>query len=425
LNLGSSLSLAWIAPFAGLLLSIAIVPLAAAHFWEKNRNKALVSALFLLPVAVMLLLYGAEGRTELAHTLIEYVSFIILLASLYTISGGIVLEGDLQATPLTNTTFLGVGAVLANLVGTTGASMLLIRPLLKTNSERTRVKHVVIFFIFVVSNIGGLLTPLGDPPLFLGFLRGVPFEWTFKLLPMWATTVGVVLAIFFALDAWHYNQETLGVQRRDAVEIRPLRVRGNLNFVWLAGVMGAVFLPMPWKEIGMASMAVAAYLTTKSDLRARNQFSFHAIIEVAVLFVGIFVTMVVPVAILKARGADLGVREPWQFFWASGALSSFLDNAPTYVTFLALGQSLTPSLGGAMSTLPLLDGAIAEPLLVAISCGCVFMGANTYIGNGPNFMVKAIADDAGVKMPSFFGYMGYSAAVLIPTFVFITFVFFR
>ncbi|MBI3073900.1 MAG: sodium:proton antiporter [Deltaproteobacteria bacterium] len=425
MNLGSTISLAWGAPFAGLLLSIAIVPLAASRFWEKNRNKAIVSALFLAPVAVMLLVNGAEGRTELAHTLIEYVSFIILLASLYTISGGIVLEGDIQATPLTNTTFLGVGAVLANLVGTTGASMLLIRPLLKTNSERARIKHVVIFFIFIVSNIGGLLTPLGDPPLFLGFLRGVPFEWTLRLLPIWATAVGAVLAIFFVVDSWHYNRESLSDRRRDAIEVEPLRLRGNLNFVWLAGVVGSVFLPTPWKEIGMATAAVLAYATTNPDLRARNQFSFHAIIEVAILFVGIFVTMVVPVAILKARGAELGVREPWHFFWASGVLSSFLDNAPTYVTFVALAQSLTSATGGAPAVLHLADGGIAEPLLVAISCGCVFMGANTYIGNGPNFMVKAIADGAGVKMPSFFGYMGYSAAVLLPIFVFITFVFFR
>ncbi len=407
-------ALAWALPFAGLLLAIAILPLVASHFWESNARKLAVAAVLAAPVLVLYLRAHPEA---LVHAARDYLSFIVLLGGLFVISGGILLEGDLEATTRTNATLLAAGALLASFVGTTGASMLLVRPLLQTNRERKRVAHTVVFFIFLVSNIGGCLTPLGDPPLFLGYLIGVPFAWTLRLFVPWLFTVALVLAVYVAWDRRERAREAQADLKRDFYEVRPLRVAGKENLVLLGGVLAAVaLLGAPWRELSIVSLAVLSYRQTDPELRKANRFTFQPILEVAALFAGIFVTMLPALDILKARGAELGVREPWQFFWATGALSSFLDNAPTYLTFLALakGLGLAPEVVG-----------VSHEVLVAISLGAVFMGANTYIGNGPNFMVRAIAEERGVPMPSFGGYMLYSGAVLIPIFVVVTVVFFR
>jgi Na+/H+ antiporter NhaD/arsenite permease-like protein len=403
-----------ILPFVVMLLAIAVCPLWAPHWWESNRNKLLASGILGVPV---LAVYAVRDPHAIVDVALDYVPFIILLSALYAISGGIRLRGDLVASPLTNTTFLGVGGVLASFVGTTGASMLLIRALLQTNRERTRVKHTLVFFIFIVSNIGGMLTPLGDPPLFLGYLEGVPFAWTFRLWPQWASMVVVLLAVYFVYDSIQFTREPLSAIRRDRARVEPLRVDGVLNVVWLAAVVMAVaLLRAPWREVVIVAVTAVSLRTTPAAIRRANGFSAAPMIEVAVLFAGIFVTMVPALELLRLRGAELGVREPWQFFWATGVLSSFLDNAPTYLTFLALGQGLR---------LPADLVGVPAPILAAVSVGAVAMGANTYIGNAPNFMVKAIAEEAGVKMPSFFGYMAYSGAILIPLFLAVTLVFYR
>jgi Na+/H+ antiporter NhaD/arsenite permease-like protein len=403
----------WALPFVGLLLSIAILPLAAAHFWESNLRKLGVCAALSAPV---LALYLHARPESLVHAGADYVSFLVLLGGLFVISGGILLEGNLEATPWTNAGFLGVGALLASFVGTTGASMLLIRPLLQTNRERKHVVHTVVFFIFLVSNIGGCLTPLGDPPLFLGYLLGVPFAWTFRLFVPWLFTTALVLAVYVLWDGRAHAREAKVDLKRDFYEVRRLRVAGRENFLLLAGVLASVaFLHAPWREVAIVALALVSYHRTDAELHEANRFTFQPILEVAALFAGIFVTMLPAIHILQARGAELGVREPWQFFWATGALSSFLDNAPTYVTFLALARSLR---------LPAEVVGVPHDLLRAISLGAVFMGANTYIGNGPNFMVRSIAEERGVKMPSFGGYMLYSGAVLLPAFALVTLVFF-
>jgi Na+/H+ antiporter NhaD/arsenite permease-like protein len=316
-----------------------------------------------------------------------------------------------------NTGFLAIGALMASFVGTTGASMLLIRPLLQTNRERTQVRHTVIFFIFLVSNIGGMLTPLGDPPLFLGYLQGVPFAWTFSLWRPWLLMLVVLLAAYFVWDTRAYTHEPLAAIRRDRAQLEPLRVRGALNVLPLAGVVGAVaLLGAPWRELAIVGLAGLSAWRTPREIHRANGFTTYPIIEVAVLFLGIFLTMIPALELLRLRGDELGVRAPWQFFWATGVLSSFLDNAPTYLTFLALAQGLrlAPEVVGVPAT-----------ILSAISVGAVAMGANSYIGNAPNFMVKAIAEEAGVKMPSFAGFMAYSAGILLPLFVVVTLAFFR
>ena len=406
-------ALIWTFPFASLLLAIALVPLAAPHFWDSNLRKLAVSLALGAPV---LALYVVNAPHALLDTGRDYVSFMILLGSLFVISGGVLMDGDLEATPLVNTAFLGLGALFASFVGTTGASMLLIRPLLHTNSERRHVVHTVVFFIFLVSNIGGSLTPLGDPPLFLGYLQGVPFTWTFRLLPQWLFTCGLLLVIYFAWDTWAHAREPVSHIARDRTERRPLHVTGIENLVLLAGIVAAAaFLSAPWREGAMVALALLSWLRTSHHIRHANHFSLHPILEVAAVFAGIFLTMVPALDILRAHGAALGVREPWQFFWSVGLLSSFLDNAPTYLAFLALGQGLH---------LPAEVVGVPHRILVAISAGAVFMGANSYIGNGPNFMVRSIAEARGVKMPSFGGYMLYSGAVLIPVFIVVTLVFF-
>ncbi|MDH4196353.1 MAG: sodium:proton antiporter [Candidatus Aminicenantes bacterium] len=412
-NLGLSLPLWTIVPFIGLLLSIAFLPLRAAKFWEHHRNKALVCIAWSIPVAAYFLFRAPH---ELLLSLKDYASFLLLLTALYVVSGGIVLRGDIRATPEVNATFLFIGAVLANLIGTTGASMVLIRPLLQTNREREHVRHIPVFFIFLVSNIGGLLTPLGDPPLFMGFLRGVPFFWTLRLFPQWVFMVAAVLAIFYIVDRRAFAREEWAAVARDRAEIKPLRLRGVVNFLWIAGVASGVFLPFPFREALLAAMCVMSLVTTRREYRHLNEFTYNPIIEVAVLFAGIFVTMVPALLILGARGAELGLTRPWQFFWVTGFLSSFLDNTPTYLTFFSLAQGL--GLGGAMLGIPV-------KILLGISAGAVFMGANSYIGNGPNFMVKCIAEEYRLRMPSFFGYMAYSALVLVPLYIVATFIFFR
>ena len=303
-------------PFVAMLLAIAVCPLWVPHWWESNRNKLLASAVLGLPV---LAFYGLRHPAALMHTAVDYVSFILLLAGLFVISGGILLRGDLEATPATNTGFLVLGGVLASFVGTTGASMLLIRPLLQTNGQRTRVKHTVIFFIFIVSNVGGMLTPLGDPPLFLGHLAGVPFTWTFRLWPHWGLMLVVLLAAFFVFDSVQFSREPLAALRRDRARIEPLRVQGGLNAIWLVGVVLAVaFLHAPWREVAIVALAAASLWLTPRRIRRDNGFSVGPMVEVAVLFAGIFLTMIPALELLRLRGDELGVRAPWQFFWASG-----------------------------------------------------------------------------------------------------------
>jgi Na+/H+ antiporter NhaD/arsenite permease-like protein len=402
-----------VVPFVAMLLAIAVGPLWAPRWWESNRNKLVVSALLGVPILVM---YLGRRPGALGAMAEEYVSFIVLLAGLYVISGGILLRGDLEATPRTNVAFLALGSVLASFIGTTGASMLLIRPLLQTNRERTDVRHTVVFFIFLASNIGGLLTPLGDPPLFLGYLQGVPFVWTFRLLAPWGLQVALLLTLYFVWDTRQYENEPIGARRRDRSQVEPLRLSGALNFVALGLVVLTVAcVHAPWREAAIVLLAALSLWRTPRAIRQANGFTAHPIVEVAVLFFGIFLTMIPALELLRLRGSELGVREPWHFFWATGLLSSFLDNAPTYLVFLALGQSL----GLAQEVV-----GVPHAILAAISVGAVSMGANSYIGNAPNFMVKSIAEEQGVKMPSFFGYMLYSGAILLPLFVIVTVVFF-
>jgi Na+/H+ antiporter NhaD/arsenite permease-like protein len=445
--MGAELPLGTVIPFVLLLLSIAVLPLAAGHWWERNRNKGIVSGLLAAIVAIYLVaVWGGHGLHELTDKLMEYTSFIVLLGALYIISGGIYIKGSLSGTPLANTVLLAIGAVLASVIGTTGASVLLVRPLLRANKTREAKAHIVVFFIFVVSNCGGLLTPLGDPPLFLGFLKGVPFLWTLeRLWPQWLAVNLVLLVIFNVYDQFVLDREERqrpGSQLEDVMQHEPLGIEGLLNFVFLGGIIAAIFCsgqfhwPYGVQEGIMLALAILAYLATPAANRTANKFTFGPIIEVAVLFIGIFITMAPALLILNAWGAghrmhDLGhfgMQRPWEFFWASGALSSFLDNAPTYLTFAATAaglQQVDVEDAGYLAEYLAKGGATAESLLAAISCGAVFMGANTYIGNGPNFMVKAIAEENGVKMPSFFGYMAYSGAILIPIFIAVTLVFFR
>jgi Na+/H+ antiporter NhaD/arsenite permease-like protein len=372
--------------------------------------------------------------------LAEYVPFLTLLFALYVIAGGIVVRGDIQATPLTNTTIIAIGGLLASFIGTTGAAMVLIRLLLKTNLERKHKIHTVVFFIFIVANIGGSLLPIGDPPLFLGYLRGVSFFWTLNLYKHWMFMVALLLVIYWAWDTWAYRHEAPRDIRKDETQIEPLRVAGTINFIWILGVVAAVatldpskpfpgteWRPFPYLREGVQlAMVVLSLITTRAGLRQENQFNYVAIGEVACLFIGIFITMQVPIEILQAAGpkmAEAGFAKPWQFFWATGVLSSFLDNAPTYVVYFETATTLPMDSVHAVA-LGETGRHIDFKLLVAISCGAVFMGANSYIGNGPNFMVKTIAEQSGLRMPSFFGYMGYSLLILVPVFILLTFVFF-
>ncbi|MEE9218275.1 MAG: sodium:proton antiporter [Acidobacteriota bacterium] len=451
-SLGASLPLWSVLPFAGLLFSIALFPLLAPHFWHHHYPK--VSAVWALVFAVpFVFAFGAPGWQEIAHIYaIDYFPFIILLWGLFTVSSGILVSGTMRGTPALNTLLLLIGTALASWVGTTGASMLLIRPVLRANAWRQKKIHIVIFFIFLVSNIGGSLTPLGDPPLFLGFLHGVPFFWTLNLLPHMALVSVILLALFFAWDTISYRREPgkAAAQQQAAGGAKRSRVRveGLINLPLLLGIVGAVLMSGLWRPghlnlggvhleiqnlvrdalivlIGLLSLKV-----TPRGLRERNEFTWEPIREVAILFAGIFMTIVPALAILKA-GADgslafllRAVQEPIHYFWVTGSLSAFLDNAPTYLTFFnsALGRFFE-GVPERQAVAMLIDQQ--NIYLVAIATGAVFMGANTYIGNAPNFMVKAIAEENGVPMPSFFGYLfRYSIPILIPCFLLVSWIFF-
>jgi Na+/H+ antiporter NhaD/arsenite permease-like protein len=417
-NMGNILPLGSVAFFAFLLLCIAILPLTHGRFWESNRNKAIICGILSLPVIILFYHYG--DFQPLLHEIKEYFSFIILLTALYIISGGIFLSGDIEATPRNNTLFLLLGGIIANIFGTTGASMLLIRPLLKTNSERKLIAHIPIFFIFVVANIGGLLTPIGDPPLFLGYLRGVPFFWTLRLFPHWLFMMAIILVCFYFVDLHFWRRESPQAIRLDRTRVKALALHGKINIIFIIGVsLSVILLKTPVREGVMIGLSFLSLVFTPKDIRHKNEFHYAPIIEVAILFAGIFITMVPALLILEARGAEFGVRLPWHFFWATGGLSSLLDNAPTYVTFLSMAQGVAHATG-----LPQEIVGVPIRYLEAISVGAVFMGANTYIGNGPNFMVKVICEHHRVRMPSFFGYMLWSCGILVPLFIVVTFIFF-
>lgn len=438
---------AWSAlPFAGILLSIALFPLFAPRFWHHHYPKVSL-AWGLLLVVPFVWAYRGEALHEILHmALLDYIPFIILLAALFTIGGGIYIRGSFRGSPPVNGTILLIGAFLASWIGTTGAAMLLIRPLLRANANRRYRAHTVVFFIFLVANIGGSLTPLGDPPLFLGFLHGVPFFWTFGLIIELLVVGTLVLAIYMAWDSYLWKRESAEVRTASPGEER-LRIEGGINFLFLAGVLAAVIASGVWypgdvtvlgihlgiqnlvRDTVLLALLAASWFLTARPIREANGYSWGPIQEVAILFAAIFATIIPPLAILKAgeAGALAGliraVQTPAQFFWATGILSSFLDNAPTYLTFLstALGR-LQPGLPEREAILRLI--AENNEYLKAIATGAVFMGANTYIGNAPNFMVKAIAEESGVEMPSFFGYMKYSLLVLVPVFLLTTWIFF-
>ena len=423
--LGAELPLVTALPFVALLLVIALAPLAAPAWWHRNRNKALVVMLVSAPILVYLGIHAPGLLNEKLH---EYIGFIVVIGALFVVTGGIHIQGSLAGTPLVNTGMLGLGAVLANLLGTTGASVLLIRPLLRANKRRKRVAHIVIFFIFIVANCGGLLTPVGDPPLLLGFLKGVPFDWTLRLWPQWLLINGSLLVIFHLWDqrALKRDEQALpGSQHKEVLIHEPLRITGGVETLVLLGIIISIVLAA--SSLVIVLLALIGYFAGSQDRRIKNVFSFGPIIEVAVLFAGIFATMAPVLEMLNAwaQRPDFELTKPIHFFWASGALSSVLDNAPTYLAFAASAaglQGVVPH-GAYIGTLAL--NPEAAKLLAAISTGSVFMGANTYIGNAPNFMVKAIAEENGVKMPSFFGYLAYSVGILLPLFVLVSLAFFR
>ena len=443
---GSTLSVAWAVPFAGILLSIALMPLLTPIFWHHHFGKVAAAwgALFLVPFAVV---YGpAVAGAGFVHALLaEYIPFIVLLTALFTVAGGIHIRGNLHGSPGLNTAILAIGAALASVMGTTGASMLLLRPLIRANDNRVHRVHVFVFFIFIVSNIGGSLTPLGDPPLFLGFLKGVGFFWT--LQHIWPETLFMLvtlLALFYAIDLWTYRKE--GVLKIDPTpDTARLGFDGAVNFWLLGAIMALVLMSGIWqpgiefnvagtpvglpglvRDVGLVAITILSLRITPSKVHADNQFAWGPMLEVAKLFAGIFLTIIPVIAMLRAGTAGPfaavvnlvthpdGSPNPAMYFWATGLLSSFLDNAPTYLVFFNTAGGDPQAL---MTTY--------ASTLAAISAGAVFMGANSYIGNAPNLMVKAIAEDRGVKMPSFFGYMLWSVGILIPLFVAVTFLFFR
>lgn len=448
INLGEVLPLWSCIPFACMLLSIALFPLLAPKFWHHHFGK--VSAFWAVLLGLpFLIAYKGTAMHEILHiVLADYVPFIILLWALFTVSGGILLRGTLRGTPVVNTAMILIGTVLASWMGTTGAAMLLIRPFLKANDYRKNRAFMVVFFIFLVANIGGSLTPLGDPPLFLGFLHGVSFFWTFKIMPHMLLAAILLLVIYFFLDSYHYKKEGLTSAPLEEGVKEPLKLEGIHNFLFLGGIVGSVLMSgiVDWGEVNtfgihravqdwvrdglLILMGILSLIATSRKLREDNEFTWFPIIEVAYLFIGIFITMVPCLLILKAglKGElaflIAAVKEPVHYFWITGTLSSFLDNAPTYLTFFntALG-SFYPGMAEAQAV-PLLMTENAT-YLKAISAGAVFFGANTYIGNAPNFMVRSIAEEAGTPMPSFFGYMlKYSIVYLIPVFVVVTLIFF-
>ena len=426
-------------PFGLMLLTIAVAPLLAEHWWESNKHKLTVALFLGVPTAICLIMGGMLH--DLEHQLFgDYIPFIVLLLALYVITGGIHLSGDIKAKPWVNTLFLALGWVLASIMGTTGAAMLLIRPLITTNQQREHKVHTILFFIALAANCGGLLTPLGDPPLFMLFLRGAAFTWFLSLLPQWLFTGVILLGVYFALDTYFYKKEHWTSISADHREHVPLKMGGKLNFLYLLGVvlsvafinagtipaMAAENAPL-WlkylREITLISLTFLSLYTTKRKVRYElNKFSWAPIIEVAVLFLGIFTTMTPALAYLNANAASLGLSETWQFYYTTGLLSSFLDNTPTAVAFHSVATGLTAEQMAAFGDN--MVAGIPEVLLMAISIGSVFFGAMTYIGNGPNFMVKAIAEENGIKMPSFFGYMfKFSLVVLLPVYILVQLIF--
>ncbi len=412
-------------PFAGMLACIAVLPLipATAHWWEKHSSQLIVAVGLGVPVAAWM--WVALGWTSVFAAVVEYVQFICLLLALFVVSGGIFLKGDIRATPRNNTIFLAIGGVIASFVGTTGAAMLLIRPLLATNKERHYRVHTVLYTIFIVANCGGLLTPLGDPPLFLGFLRGVPFTWTFNLLREYLFVNVMLLVSYYALDSYYYSQEPAKAVHDDDTEIEPLGLKGSLNFVFFAAIIAAVaFAPsvdvhaieeghaalgdwIPVREFIMLASAAGSYFLGSREVRFKdNQFTWGPIAEVAILFIGIFLTMIPALHYLDEVAGSLPLNEV-TFFVFTGGLSSVLDNAPTYATFFELAGKVSHPGGADVAGIP-------ELYLVSISLGAVLCGAITYIGNGPNFMVKSVAESDGVEMPSFGGYVGRSMKHLVP-----------
>lgn len=409
-----------ILPFALMLLSIALMPFIHLHWWEKNYPKVAV-ALGTVAITYYVVFLGQPGRVaEVAH---EYVSFIALIGSLFIVAGGVHISVRCEATPLRNTLFLAIGAVIANFIGTTGASMLMIRPWIRMNKYRITAFHVV-FFIFIVSNVGGALTPIGDPPLFLGYLKGVPFFWTAHNLWLpWLVVVGALLAIFYVVDTLNFRRAPELVRDPETAH-EEFRIDGKQNFFFIALILAGVFLPVPWREIVMVGAALASWYATPHRIHEMNHFNLHPIKEVAWLFFGIFGTMIPALDYLQLHSDALGVETPVQFYAFTGVLSAVLDNAPTYLTFLAaaLGQKGL-NLGDPADVAMFAD--THSMILVAISLGAVFFGAATYIGNGPNFMVKAIAQHAKVETPSFFGYvLRFSLPVLLPVLILVGWLFF-
>jgi Na+/H+ antiporter NhaD/arsenite permease-like protein len=446
-DLGKILPLWSCIPFAGMLLSIALCPLLMPDFWHHHFGK--ISAFWAATLGLpFLIAFKGDALYEILHIfLADYVPFIILLWSLYTVSGGILLRGKLRGTPVVNLIILIIGTALASWMGTTGAAMLLIRPFLRANNYRKNRTFMVVFFIFLVANVGGSLTPLGDPPLFLGFLHGVSFFWTFNILPHMLLVAVLLLVIYFFLDTYHYRKEGVTAPEEDEVK-QPLKLEGLHNFIFLAGIIGSVLMSgmVDWGEVNtfgvhravqdwvrdvlLILMGILSLVTTQVSLREDNDFTWFPIIEVAYLFIGIFITMIPCLLILKAgsQGALAflvnGVTQPFHYFWVTGALSSFLDNAPTYLTFFntALGSFYAGMTEAQAVPLLMTENAV---YLKAISAAAVFFGACSYIGNAPNFMVRSISEEAGTPMPSFFGYiLKYSLVFLIPTFVVVNFVFF-
>ncbi len=417
-------------PFVVMLLAIAIFPLFWNHFWEKNKNKLLIATLLSVPIIIYLISAGL-GHKLFETIVFDYIPFIILLGSLYVVTGGIFLSGDIEALPVVNTIFLAIGAVIASIVGTTGAAMLLIRPVIQTNKERTFKSHTILFFIGIVANCGGLLTPLGDPPLFMMYLRGAPFTWFFHLFPEWLLTNLLLLIIYFFVDSYYHRKEPEKALKLDKSVIRPIKIQGKFNFIWMAGIVLSVaflneqYLPFISqnhyykfiREAMIAGMAILSLLFTTKLIRDSNSFTWEPIKEVAYLFIGIFVTMVPCLLYLESHAVQLGVTTPTQFYYFSGLLSSFLDNTPTAVTFHSLALGLGQQTGNIVA-------GISETLLRAISIGAVFFGSMTYIGNGPNFMVKAVAEENNIKMPSFFAYMyKFSLIILLPVYIIVQLLF--
>ena len=433
----ASLPLWSLIPFVLMLLMIAVAPLFMNHWWEKNQNKLIVSLVLGVPTAIYLIVVGLTHN--LTHQLLfDYVPFIILLGALFTVTGGIHLKGDIEAKPAINTLFLGIGGFLASIMGTTGAAMLLIRPVINTNQQRKYKVHTILFFIAVVANCGGLLTPLGDPPLFLLYLRGVEFTWFLKLVPEWILANGLLLIVYYIWDSYLYKKEDCKDIARDKVEQEPIEIVGGLNFVWLAGIIASVAL-LTSKTFFTAEadiekygnsfkllqsgalilMAVLSLVFTKKIVREANKFSWAPITEVAFLFLGIFITMTPALLYLSENAASFGLIEPWHFYYATGALSAFLDNAPTAISFyeLAGGVNFTNLANEAIIA------GIPEIIMKCIATSAVFFGAMTYIGNGPNFMVKAIAEENNISMPSFFGYIfKFSLIVLLPIYIIVKFI---